>query len=379
MTKNNSCSQLRIITRVTAIACFLSMLLCYKLWLSERNFPLSPVSDFLPAIPAPFDFFLFCIAAGLLICIAVFRAPQKFIIAFIILAALFAIQDQNRWQPWFYQYLMMFFVLSFFNFRCDDVKQQNAIITIFKLMIACIYFWSGLQKMNAHFLGDTFPWLMEPITNHMSAGGIDHFKWLGYLFPLMEFLTGICLLIQPLRKIALAMVVIMHLFILFALGPFGHNYNPVVWPWNFAMISFSILLFYKSEAISLLQLRSMLRYHSLKLVAILFIMMPLFNFFNLWDSYLSHNLYSGNTSNGVIYISDSVENRLPEHIKPYSNGEMNQNQINIKYWCMQELGVPAYPEKRNFEAVANTLYPYAKDSAEIYLMFSPKLKLNNLN
>lgn len=82
--------------------------------------------------------------------------------------------------------------------------------------------------------------------------------------------------------------------------------------------------------------------------------MPLLNFFNLWDSYLSHNLYSGNTSGGVVYVSDSVENKLPEAIKPYSIGELNQNQITIKYWCMMELGVPAYPEKRNFEAISNT-------------------------
>jgi hypothetical protein len=36
--------------------------------------------------------------------------------------------------------------------------------------------------------------------------------------------------------------------------------------------------------------------------------------------------------------------------------------------------VPAYPEKRNFQAVANTFYSYASDSSEIYFMFTPKLK-----
>lgn len=377
MIKENSCSQIRIITRITAFACLLSMAFCYKLWLSERHFPLSPVTDLLPIIPSPIDLILFIILLCLLASIGVFRNPQKFIIAFLVLALFLSVLDMNRWQPWFYQYLLMFFVLSFFNYRCDDIKQQNAIITIFKLMIAAVYFWSGLQKMNPHFLEDTFPWLMEPITKHMGENSIRHFSWPGYLFPLIELLTGICLFIEPLRKIALLSVISMHIFILFALGPLGHNYNPVVWPWNIAMICFSLVLFNK-DSISIRQIRSMLHYHSIKLVTLLFIMMPLFNFFNRWDSYLSHNLYSGNTSNGVIYISDSVELALPEHIKPYSIGEMNQNQITIKYWCMQELGVPAYPEKRNFEKITATLYQYAADSSEIYLLYTPKLKLSDL-
>ncbi|MCX6296934.1 MAG: hypothetical protein NTX97_12910 [Bacteroidetes bacterium] len=106
--------------------------------------------------------------------------------------------------------------------------------------------------------------------------------------------------------------------------------------------------------------------------------MPLFNFFDLWDSYLSHNLYSGNTSNGIIYVSENLQTRLPEAIQPFSIGESDQKRINIKYWCMQELGVPAYPEKRNFKAISRSFYNYATDSSDVYFMYVPKLKLINL-
>ncbi|CAN5572741.1 hypothetical protein BH10BAC1_BH10BAC1_12940 [soil metagenome] len=376
--KDNSCSQIRIITRIIAAACLMSMLLCYKLWLSDRVFPTSPVFDFLPILLHPFDIILFCITTILLVCIVILRNPQKFIIAFLICATTLALLDQNRWQPWFYQYVLMLFVVSFFNFRCDDTRQQQAIVTIFKLMIAAIYFWSGLQKLNPNFLSDTFPWLMEPITNHMATGAIKHFTWLGNMFPIIEILTGIGLFLAPIKKGTIIILFGMHLFILFTLGPLGHNYNPVVWPWNIAMMAFAYILFYNSNEFSIKQIRTMLHYHSLKIVAILFILMPLFNFFNLWDSYLSHNLYSGNTSGGVIYVSDKVEEKLPEEIKPYCIGDLNQNQITIKYWCMMELGVPAYPEKRNFEAITNTFYKYASDSSEIYFMFTPKLKLSDL-
>ena len=376
---DRSCSQIRIITRIIALACIASMLLSYKLWLGERYFPLSPVFDFLPPINHPFDIILFCLTLLSLIAIALFRNPQKPIFVFLICATLLAILDQNRWQPWFYQYFLMFFIVSFFNFRCDDTKKQQAIITIFQLMLGAIYFWSGLQKLNPQFITDTFPWLMEPITNQLKEGAIKHFEWLGNMFPLIETLTGIALFLSPTKKAAVAVLFLMHVFILIVLGPLGHNYNPVVWPWNVAMMAFSFILFFNNELVTFQHIRNMWHYHSIKIVAALFILMPLFNFFNLWDSYLSHNLYSGNTSGAVIYISDAVEAKLPQHIKPYSIGELNQNQITIKYWCMMELGVPAYPEKRNFVQVANTFYQYANDSSEIYFMFTPKLKLNELS
>jgi uncharacterized membrane protein YphA (DoxX/SURF4 family) len=378
MIKENSCFHVRIITRIIAVACIVSMLLCYKLWLGERLFPLTPVANFLPVLNHPFDYILFGTTIILLICISLSRNPQKFIIAFLIFVFALASLDQNRWQPWLYQYTLMLFVVSSFSFRCDNIKHQNAIITIFKLMIGAIYFWSGLQKLNPNFLGDTFPWLMEPITNHLGTNSINHFKTLGQAFPLIEIGAGIALFITPIRKFAVCLILLMHLFILFVVGPFGHNYNPVIWPWNIAMIIFVVILFYNKEDFNFGLIRSMFHYHSLKIVTILFVLMPLFNFFNLWDSYLSHNLYSGNSSNGVIYVSDSVKIKLPDALRPYAIGQLNQNQITIKYWCMEELGVPAYPEKRNFEAITKTFYKYAADSSEIYLMYTPKLKLSDL-
>ncbi len=375
--KNNF--SIAIITKITALACLASMLLSYKLWLGDRLFPLIPVFDFLPSFHHPVDIILFALALWLLLFIIILKKSQKFIIAFLVCAFILSILDQNRWQPWFYQYLIMFFILSFYDFNKNDNRHSEAVITILKLMIGAIYFWSGLQKLNPHFITDTYPWLMEPITNHVTENGIRNIDWLAKVFPLVEISTAIALFFSRTKKLAITLLFLMHIFILYVLGPFGHNYNPVVWPWNIAMMLFAYFLFVKNDSFTISQMKNMLTFHSVKIVAVLFILLPLFNFFNSWDSYLSHNLYSGNTSNGVIYISDAVESRLPPEIKKYSKGEMNFNQITIKYWCMMELGVPAYPEKRNFVGVTKTFYKYASDSSEIYFMFTPKLKLSEFS
>jgi hypothetical protein len=105
--------------------------------------------------------------------------------------------------------------------------------------------------------------------------------------------------------------------------------------------------------------------------------MPQLNFFNKWDSYLSHNLYSGNTSSGDLYFSKETKECLPNSIQKYAVISDHEYVIAIKYWCMQETGVPAYPEQRNFVAIKNALYRYSRDTSEIYMIFTPKLKLND--
>jgi uncharacterized membrane protein YphA (DoxX/SURF4 family) len=223
------------------------MLLCYKLWLPDRNFPLTPVFEFslhnnLLAISITVTAFI-CLAL-----IIFLRNPQRVIIIFVFASVVLALLDLNRWQPWFFQYTLMFFILAFFNFRCDDLRYQQAIINTFKLMIAGIYFWSGLQKFNPHFLTDTFPWLMEPLGTMFGTQTSDNFNFLGYAFPLIETGTGICLMIPALQKPAVITAASMHCFILLVLSPFGHNYNPVVWPWNIAMITFVFILFFHESA-----------------------------------------------------------------------------------------------------------------------------------
>ncbi|MCK6649761.1 MAG: HTTM domain-containing protein [Bacteroidia bacterium] len=377
MTSEKTCQQIRIITKIAAWGCLASMLLCYPLWLNERIFPTSPMFAALPPIAHPLDYILLGISVLTLLIIGIIRNPQYWILLFLAEGLLMAVYDLNRWQPWFYQYMLMFFALAFFNYRCDDTKKLNALSSIFKLMIAAVYFWSGLQKFNSNFLSDTFPWLMEPITQHLGENSIKHFRMLGLAFPLIESISGIMLLINPIKKMGLVLIISMHVFILLVIGPLGHNYNHVVWPWNVAMILFSLTLFNNEEPFDFMNIRNMLRYHFTKIILILFVLLPQLNFFNLWDSYLSHNLYSGNTTSGYLYFTDSVKQQLPEQIRKYATISDKEYVIPIKYWCMKELGVPAYPEKRNFESVRDHFYKYSSDSSHIYLIVTPKTKLND--
>jgi hypothetical protein len=123
---------------------------------------------------------------------------------------------------------------------------------------------------------------------------------MGIVAPLVEASIGVGLLTRY-RNWAVILALGMHAFILLCLGPLGHDWNTVVWPWNVAMATFVVLLFWRTGDISpkkiLLPTRRRPSYlHAVVLV--LFAVMPLFGLFGLWDSCLSASLYSGNNERG---------------------------------------------------------------------------------
>src|SRR5262245_55384608 len=63
------------LTSILAVALLSGFLLSPRLWLSGRSYPLTPVSDLLPAIPPPFDVIWF--GAMLLLLLALVVLPRS--------------------------------------------------------------------------------------------------------------------------------------------------------------------------------------------------------------------------------------------------------------------------------------------------------------
>jgi hypothetical protein len=357
-----------------ALALLVGFFLSARLWAGPRSYPLAPISERLPAIPSTVEWIWFVSLLLLLTAIATMRRPRKYILAFVALAGLLSLFDQSRWQPWFYQYLFMFAALALYPWGEQDPKKREATLNVCRLIVASIYFWSGLQKLNSGFVEVFFPWLIEPLLAPLPQALKDLVYPLGIAVPFVEASIGVGLLTTRLRSTAVVLALGMHVFILFSLGPFGHYANAVIWPWNVAMMVFVVVLFWRSESFSIrdvLALRAPL-FHSL--VLLLFGVMPLFSFFGLWDSYLSASLYSDNIKRATIHISESVKDRLPE----IARGSVNTSEadgsstISLTEWSYKELNVPPYPEDRVFKNAARHVCAYAEEPSEVTLMVKGK-------
>jgi hypothetical protein len=326
---------------VVALGLIAGLLLSPKLWVSTRTYPLTPLFG-LPPLPYPVDYLLFGLFGVLLVGAAVVRGKAAALLAAAALGLtlLFVLEDLSRLQPWFYQYSFMLAALCLYGWR--RLGAEGA-LNACRLIIAGTYFWSGLQKANASFVGEVYPWLVEPIVERLPAAAwwTDALLMGAYAVPAVEAGIGLGLLVPRFRTPAIVVALAMHAFILFCLGPWGHDWNSVVWPWNVAMGAFVVVLFWRPpDEPSLLAVLKPERgpwlgtaFRAATLV--LFAIAPILSFFGLWHSYLSSSLYSGNIKQGYLLTYDA-------------SGFKSMDIVDLS---LKEMNVPAYPEKRVFKNV----------------------------
>jgi uncharacterized membrane protein YphA (DoxX/SURF4 family) len=353
---------------VIASSFFVAVVLSKNVWLTTRHFPLIPVFSGLPQIPYPFDYLCLASLALLLVLIASSSAPKFYLISFLSLLAALALLDQCRWQPWAYQYSLMLAVLAVFYWKGGKAADQDAALNICRLIIASIYFYSGLQKLNPTFAAHVFPHLL----GDMQTAATAMVRTLAILPALFEAIIGVGLLTRRFRNVAVIAAIVMHIFILTKYGPFGYNYNTVVWPWNLAMISFDVILFWKAD-FSFSDVLWRNPFALQKVVLVLVLVMPFFSFFGWWDSYPSWSLYSGNVAGASIYCSDAVAKQLPYYVQKYiKHVSSNNNLLDVRDWTMGELNVPGYPESRVYRRIGGEVCRLSDDSPEMAMYIQEK-------
>jgi hypothetical protein len=102
---------------------------------------------------------------------------------------------------------------------------------------------------------------------------------------------------------------------------------------------------------------------------ILFAMLPSLSFVNLWDSYLSSALYSGNLTEAQIYLSDAGKASLPAAIALRTvHTSPDTNVVNLQRWAIEELNVTPYPETRVYKAIAKSVCARLGDRSQLVLI-----------
>jgi hypothetical protein len=102
---------------------------------------------------------------------------------------------------------------------------------------------------------------------------------------------------------------------------------------------------------------------------ILFAILPALSFFNLWDSYLSSALYSGNLTEAEIYLTDKGKASLPVAIGSRAvRTSPDTNVLNLQRWAIEDLNVTPYPETRVYKAIATSVCGTLRDPSQLVLI-----------
>ena len=328
------------IWKITCFAWILEKLLSWRIWTTYRMLPTIPVFNQLTHVPDIVHTVLFLISL-ILLGFLFFRINRYLIIVLLIIEACSCLLDQNRIQPWEYQYFFTAVIFILYS------KNQRIIISSIAFLFIATYFYSGISKLNGGFL--------QYIWSDLILGGflripvyISHQKWLfysGYFLGLFESMLGVGLLLKSTQKISAILLIIMHLVILIIFGPFGLSGYKILWFWNLSMIAALYLVFIaNNEKLTIIQ--DLIKFWK-RPVVLFWGILPAFSFIGLWQRNLSSNLFSGNVPRMVICIQDI--NRYPQ-LKRFSTRQdpscvcKGMLRVNLQTWIFRETRVSINPE-----------------------------------
>lgn len=334
------------------------------LWLSERFLPLAPLLGWFPPTPFPLDAILLGALVLLLGWTAIVRRPKTSIAAALALLVLLALQDQGRLYPSVYEYGFLLAALAAYGFaRKPDA---HAPLRIARLIVACIYVWSGIQKLDPNFAHVIFPALVRPALGALAASPLVSLA--GRLAPWLEIAAGVGLLSKKYRPYALGLALAMHLFSFIALGPWRGAWLPSPWEWNLVSGVIAFILFYRAEPFGWREVvvpKGALH----AAVALLFGFMPILNLFGLWDASLSFNVFSGNVTTGVMVMSDGLVSRLPQEAQMLVRKDINgRNLLSLEALSQAEFGAGLYAEPRIFRRIEKRFCAYAEKPDDAVLI-----------
>jgi len=340
------------IVRVTSMAFLFSLILSWRAYIpSLRIFELSPVIEILGPIPVWVDWTVLILnigCLGWLLMKPLQRAP-----AFAALACtvFWVLQDLLRFQP--YTYMYVFTILLVVFFKSDGIQAL-------KIMVASVYFWAGVHKINATFFLNLLPGLLEPFYKFPKEPSLfAAFMALAiFTVPLFEAAIGLLLVFFPRQKrLTILMAFIMLVVVLICLGLDGYTWNMIVWPWNIYLFLLLFLLLY-GPASAGEKLRLRLDTPTVATIA-LFSIAPALALFGWGHSYPSFKLYSGNTKRAEVIFSQN-ENMIG---LPNNLGQLvgRAQRLPLVDWTAHEFGLVVYPETYVFRRGARGLCPYLID------------------
>lgn len=229
--------------------------------------------------------------------------------------------------------------------------------------------WSGLHKLNPNFIDYTKS-ILQQVTGIKDLLP-DSFANIILLIPVVETITGLALIFPKFRNVGVAGVTTIHLAILILIGPLGAGMNPIIWPWNIAMICLVMLAFYRqTNKIVLFSHPLNVRILNIILVVLVWLL-PAMNFFKLWDHYLSFSLYSGKVNDFYIAINQSELKKIDKDLHNYFvkiDGLQGGEIIDIQKWSMEELNVPFTGQRRVFKNVCKHFCNPGMDNNAMYFL-----------
>ena len=351
-----------LVPRILLVALLLQILLTFNLWLPvDRSFPMVSLLESAPVVYGFGGDLLLLLLLVASATILWFLPTSRFgLLGLTFALAAFILEDIARLQPWVWLYASILWLLPkpprrrpFGEEVSDEGRERirrNALypteadvaaaLLRLRVILAGLYIWSGIWKLNPAFAREVVPRFFEAFGLGAIPPELPAVAW---TIPLVEILGGVLLISVRTRRVAAHALIALHLLIILAL--IAMDWNAVVIPWNLSMILLLLVCRPSDRGDSRSRLRPT---PGLIISLLLFWLLPSLRIAGLWDAYLSGELYSGNNVEAVFlyHTSDRVNVPPVDPSHLYTRPGTGQEFLSLNGWSMSELNVPMYPEER---------------------------------
>ena len=338
----------------------------WPLWTPERAVPTVPFFRIARAVPDAVQWLALAAAvAGLLAALVVPRGNRWCaggLLAFIAGMALLVICDQERLQPWVYQFLLVALALAW--------AEARAALGLIRVLVVSFYFYSAVTKLDftfLHTLGQQFLGVLAGLVGGSLDGWSEPARlWAAAVFPVGELLVAVGLCFARTRRVALGGAIGLHVLLLVILGPWGLNHKLGVLLWNGYFIVQDVLLFgpaRKPATVADGEARARPGWLTAPggLIAIFAaaVVLPLLEptgWFDLWPSW---GLYAPSSERLTLWVHRLAAGELPAELAPFLDESQADDPawlaVRLDRWTLETMGAPIYPQNRYQLALAESI------------------------
>jgi len=357
--------ELRWLPRTWSVGLMALLAATWPLWTPVSDLPRVPAFGWLLGLPPAVDYLLL-VLLGFSLSSAVSQPDRRRWLASsaLGLAALMAL-DQNRWQPWAYQWLLLAIAWS-------ALPEAKARVWLRALLIS-IYLYAAAAKLDVVFVHSTGQQFVDALLKLAVSGELLLPRWLrsalACAMPIAEGGIGLLLVFPSTRRAGVALGVYFHAIVAVALSPLGLGHSLGVLLWNLLSALWLWLLFWprqtdespatesSSPAASSQPSpgqappnrleRSGTQQLAARALLTIVIVAPLTHPLGWWDRWPSWGLYAPRCERLEMFVHQRAIARLPAELQvEEKSGSGEWRRVKLQPWVLQQNGAPRYPQNR---------------------------------
>lgn len=339
--------------RTAALATAGMMLLSWPLWAGGEDFPRVPFARMLHGPPVAADLAMALVLLSGLVATGLARRWKPWYAVSVVALAWLVLNDQHRFQPWAYQYVMTVLFLSALP-RGEGLRYA-------RWWFVALYAHSGLSKLDVSFCNELGPLFLRAA---LGPFGVDPARWAGawrnaavLAMPIGELAVAAALAFPKSRRLGRWGAVGLHAGLIGILSPFGLRHSTIVLVWNAAVLTEVWIAFGPDLAHERNPSVSWWRV-PVRLVFWAGVILPLGERWGVFDVWPSHALYASHVERVVVSLHESELSEWPPEIRRHvleGQGGGPWRVLDLTGWSREVRGTPVYPQNRAGLGLAEAL------------------------